>query len=87
MMLDEPCVISASLMFVNGRFDAANPLSGAETAAARMPGAGLLTVEGAGHPASFMPNQCVADAASRYLIDQVVPAPGAVCQAEFVPFS
>ena len=75
------------LLFVNGRFDAASPLSGAETAAARMPGAGLLTVEGAGHPASFMPNQCVADAVSRYLIHHVVPAPDAACHAEFVPFS
>ena len=75
------------LLFVNARFDAASPLAGAERVAARMPGAGLLTVEGAGHPASFMPNECVADAVSSYLIDQVLPAAGAVCQAEFVPFS
>jgi pimeloyl-ACP methyl ester carboxylesterase len=74
------------LLFLNSRFDAASPLSAATAMAARTPGARLLTVEGAGHPASFIPNQCVADAISAYLIEHVVPAAGAACQAEFEPF-
>jgi pimeloyl-ACP methyl ester carboxylesterase len=75
------------MLFVNSRFDAASPLAGAEALAARTPGAALLTVEGAGHPASFIPNECLATAVSSYLIDQVLPAPGATCQAELVPFT
>ena len=75
------------MMFVNSRFDAASPLDRAAEVAARTPGARLLTVEGAGHPASFIPNGCVADAVSRYLVDRVLPAAGAVCAAELEPFS
>ena len=74
------------MLFLNSRFDAANPLSAAAIAAARTPGAQLLTVEGAGHPASFIPNQCVTDAISAYLIERVVPAAGTTCPAEFEPF-
>ena len=78
---------ASPLLFVNSRFDAASPLDRAAEVAARTPGARLLTVEGAGHPASFIPNGCVADAVSRYLVDRVLPAAGAVCAAELEPFS
>ena len=55
--------------------------------AGRTPGARLLTVEGAGHPASFVPNACVAGAVAAYLVDLTMPAAGAVCDAEVTPFS
>ena len=80
-------VTANPMLFVNSRFDAASPLDGAAAVAARTPGAALLTVEGAGHPASFLPNECLADAVSSYLVDQVVPQPGATCPAGFDPFS
>ncbi|MET0461483.1 MAG: alpha/beta hydrolase [Ilumatobacteraceae bacterium] len=80
-------VTANPMLFVNSRFDAASPLDGAAAVAARTPGAALLTVEGAGHPASFLPNECLATAVSTYLIDQVVPAPGATCPAGFEPFT
>jgi len=75
------------MLFVNSRFDAASPLERATDVAAKTPGARLLTVEGAGHPASFLPNGCVAAAVTSYVVDKVLPAAGAVCQAEFEPFS
>lgn len=75
------------MLFVNTRFDAASPLERAADVAARTPGARLLTVEGAGHPASFIPNGCVTAAVATYLIDQILPDADAVCPAEFEPFS
>ena len=74
------------VLFVNSRFDAANPYDRAVENARRTPGARLLSVEGAGHPASFIPNQCLSEAVGRYLLDQQLPAPDAVCAADIVPF-
>ena len=75
------------MLFVNTRFDAASPLERAAEVAARTPGARLLTVEGAGHPASFIPNGCVGAAVTAYLVDRILPATGAVCAAELEPFA
>ena len=74
------------VLFVNSRFDAANPYERAVANARRTPGARLLSVEGAGHPASFIPNECLADAVGRYLVEQQLPEPGAVCAADILPF-
>ena len=74
------------LLFVNARFDAASPYERAVRVAGSFPSARLLTVEGAAHPASFVPNECVAETVGRYLVEQVLPAAGAVCQSEFAPF-
>jgi pimeloyl-ACP methyl ester carboxylesterase len=75
------------MLFVNSRFDAASPYLRAVEVAGRVPNARLLTVEGAGHPASFIPNGCLSDAVGRYLIELRPPHPGAVCKPDFVPFS
>jgi pimeloyl-ACP methyl ester carboxylesterase len=75
------------MLFVNSRFDAASPYERAVEVAGHVPNARLLTVEGAGHPASFIPNGCLSDAVDRYLIELRPPAPGAVCKPDFVPFS
>jgi pimeloyl-ACP methyl ester carboxylesterase len=80
-------VTAHPMLFVNSRFDAASPYARAAAVAARTPGARLLTVEGAGHPASFIPNECVAAAVGAYLVDLTLPAAGAVCAAEITPFS
>ncbi|MET0578916.1 MAG: alpha/beta hydrolase [Ilumatobacteraceae bacterium] len=74
------------MLFVNTRFDAASPHDGAAAVAARTPGARFLSVDGAGHPASFIPNECLRDATTSYLVDGVLPAVGAVCPAELEPF-
>ena len=74
------------MLFVNARFDAASPYERAVQVAKTFPGSRLLTVEGAAHPASFVPNECVASTVGRYLVQRELPAKGAICQSEFVPF-
>lgn len=64
------------------------PATGVATgAAAAMPGARLLVVEGAGHPASFVPDRCLAAETSAYLRRGQLPATGAVCRPDDVPFA
>lgn len=77
---------TSPVLFVNGRFDAASDYAQATTAAAAMPGARLLTVDGPGHPASFIPNTCLQDAESAYLIDGRLPPAGTVCVPDNAPF-
>ena len=60
--------------------------SGRPQTAAALPGARLLTLDGPGHPASFVPNTCITGAIDAYLLDQQLPADGAVCPPEFDPF-
>jgi pimeloyl-ACP methyl ester carboxylesterase len=75
------------MLFVNSRFDAASPYDRAVEVAGRVPNARLLTVEGAGHPASFLPNECLSDAVGHFIVEMRLPDAGAVCQPGFVPFS
>jgi pimeloyl-ACP methyl ester carboxylesterase len=42
-------------------------------------GATVLTVEGTQHTAAFSGDKCVDDIATRYLVDLILPAPGARC--------
>ena len=74
------------LLFVNSRFDAASPYARAVEVAGQVPSARLLTIEGAGHPASFIPNQCLSDATGQYLIELRLPDAGAFCEPDFVAF-
>jgi pimeloyl-ACP methyl ester carboxylesterase len=74
------------VLFVNATFDAASNYEQAATTAARLPGSRLLTVDGAGHPASFVPNTCLAGAVTRYLVNQALPEPGATCRPDDDPF-
>jgi len=73
-------------LLISSRFDAANPYGRAVAVARSMPGSRLLTVKGAGHPASFTDNTCVDTAVARYLIHGKLPARGAVCQPAGHPF-
>ncbi len=74
------------ILVVNTRFDAATPYGGAVTAANLLPNARLLTVDGWGHPAAAVPSQCLTTAVTDYLVDGIVPAEGAVCEQDIVPF-
>lgn len=74
------------LLFVGSRFDAASSFAHTQRLVESVPGARLLTLEGAGHPASFVPDTCINDAITTYLIDQQMPAAGAVCRPDFQPF-
>ncbi len=74
------------LLFVASRFDAASSFEHTRKLVAGIPGARLLTLEGAGHPASFIPDRCIEDSIAAYLIDQESPAPGAVCRPDLQPF-
>jgi TAP-like protein len=71
---------------VNARFDAASSFEHTRAMVASIPGARLLTLEGAGHPASFVPDACIADAITTYLIDRQMPPAGTSCQPDFRPF-
>ena len=75
------------MLFVNTRFDAASPYERAVDVAGRVPNARLITVEGAGHPASFIPNECLTVAVARYFVELQPPQAGAVCEPDVVPFS
>lgn len=73
------------MLFVNSRFDAASPYERAVDVAARVLNARLLTVEGAGHPASFIPNECLTEATAHYFVDLQIPIAGAVCEGRRDP--
>ncbi|MCX5233205.1 alpha/beta hydrolase [Streptomyces sp. NBC_00233] len=74
------------LLFVNGTSDAASNYEQAVKTVAVVPGARLLTVNGPGHPASFIPNSCLSDAAERYLVSLRLPEKGTVCTPDLAPF-
>jgi pimeloyl-ACP methyl ester carboxylesterase len=66
------------ILVIGSTGDAATPLAQAERVAADLHRAALLTVELAGHIA-LGDSDCASDAATRYLVDLVTPAPGARC--------
>jgi pimeloyl-ACP methyl ester carboxylesterase len=74
------------VLFLNSRFDAASNYDEAQAAAAAMPGARMLTLDGPGHPASFVPNACISAAVTAYLVDGTLPSLGATCANEVLPF-
>jgi pimeloyl-ACP methyl ester carboxylesterase len=77
---------SAPALLVNAKFDAASLYRRAKAVERRMPGAQLLTLDGAGHPASFMDNPCIDKAVARYLIHGALPGKGATCGSPGNPF-
>jgi pimeloyl-ACP methyl ester carboxylesterase len=74
------------VLFVSSRFDAASSYEHTQALVASIPGARLLTLEGAGHPASFVADSCISQAVASYLIGQELPPTDAVCQPELQPF-
>jgi len=73
-------------LFVNATLDAASNYEQATATAARLPGSRLLTLDGPGHPASFVPNSCLTAHITSYLVNQQLPDAGAVCAPEQQPF-
>jgi pimeloyl-ACP methyl ester carboxylesterase len=74
------------VLFVNATLDAASNYEQAVATSERLPGSRLLTLDGSAHPASFVPNTCLTDHITSYLVDQVLPDAGAVCRPEQGPF-
>ncbi|MFB4271574.1 alpha/beta hydrolase [Nonomuraea sp. GTA35] len=73
-------------LIVNDRFDPATPIWSAQRVNALLPGSRLPVNEGWGHVVTQQ-STCVAQAVSRYLVDGALPAPGATCRPDTVPFS
>jgi pimeloyl-ACP methyl ester carboxylesterase len=74
------------VLVVGTRFDPATRYEGAVTVAGLLPSSALLTVHGWGHTSLFL-SQCADTAIARYLLTRAVPAPGTVCEQDFVPFA
>jgi pimeloyl-ACP methyl ester carboxylesterase len=77
---------AAPPLLVNARYDAFSSLTRARAVAERMPGARLLTVDGPGHTLEGTDSACADAAVERYLIAGKLPAKGAVCEQDSVPF-
>lgn len=78
------------LLVVGTRHDPSSAYRSSESFAAELPSAGLLTLEGWGHTASFQGRStCIDDAVSAYLIAGTMPAEGASCEPDpsAVPFT
>ncbi|WP_433523477.1 alpha/beta hydrolase [Nocardia pseudovaccinii] len=68
------------ILVINGRHDPAAPYEWATRVAAQIPNSTLLTYDGWGH-GSYDRTPCTTNAADRYLIDLVIPAPSTHCAA------
>jgi pimeloyl-ACP methyl ester carboxylesterase len=78
---------SAPLLLINARYDAAASYARARALAQALPGARLLTIEGAGHTQEAIDSACADAAIERYLVKQQLPAPNATCAQDTDPFS
>jgi pimeloyl-ACP methyl ester carboxylesterase len=78
---------SAPLLLITARYDAAAPYARARALAQALPGARLLTVEGAGHTQAVIDSACADAALERYLVKQQLPAPEATCAQDSDPFA
>ena len=74
------------VLVVGNQFDPATPYAGAQTVAATLPGARLLTLHAWGHTSGFL-SSCADEAVARYLVDGTLPAVGTVCEQDEVPFA
>ncbi|WP_039794500.1 alpha/beta hydrolase [Nocardia araoensis] len=71
-------------LLANNRFDPVTPLSAARRAQQELVNARLVVVEGGyGHT---LLSECARKLSERYLIDLQLPAPGATCRADDLPF-
>ena len=74
------------VLVVGNQFDPATPYAGAQTVAATLPGARLLTLHAWGHTSGFL-SSCADEAIARYLVDGDLPPAGTVCEQDEVPFA
>ena len=77
---------AAPVLVVGNLYDPATRYEGALTAHSLLPNSALLTLNGWGHTSLFL-SQCVDASIARYLLDVATPAPGTVCEQDFVPFA
>jgi len=74
------------VLIVNSRFDPATPVESAIRLQATLPNSRLLINEGWGH-VTTQQSSCAVDAISAYLVAGRLPANGATCRPDRVPFS
>ncbi|WP_181448811.1 alpha/beta hydrolase [Nonomuraea aridisoli] len=74
------------VLILSSRFDPATPVWSAQRVHRMLPGSRLLINEGWGHVAAQQ-STCVVTATSRYLIDGTLPAEGATCRPDTIPFA
>jgi pimeloyl-ACP methyl ester carboxylesterase len=78
---------SEPVLVIGNIYDPATPYSGARAAAAAIPGARLLTVNGYGHTALAAPSACAGAVFDAYTLDGRTPARGTVCKQDVAPFT
>ena len=76
---------AAPVLVVGTRYDPATRYEGAVSTARLLGRARLLTVDAWGHTSLFT-STCADNATADYLLTGKLPAPGAVCRADTVPF-
>jgi pimeloyl-ACP methyl ester carboxylesterase len=74
------------ILIMSSRYDPATPLAAAQRLHELLPNSALLVQEGWGH-ITVQQSGCTTDVASAYLLDGTLPAPGATCAPDRVPFS
>ncbi|MDQ1294759.1 MAG: hypothetical protein QG608_2644 [Actinomycetota bacterium] len=74
------------VLLVGNYWDPATAYTGAQSAAAAMPGAHLLSSDSWGHTA-YGTSDCVTDAVNNYLLDGTLPAENLTCVGDIQPFS
>jgi pimeloyl-ACP methyl ester carboxylesterase len=74
------------VLVIGNLYDPATPYHGAQVVADLLPNSALLTLHGWGHT-SLGFSQCVNAAVAAYLINIETPAPGTVCEQDFIPFA
>ena len=77
---------AAPVLVVGTRYDPATRYQGAVSTARLLGRARLLTVDAWGHTSLFT-STCADNATADYLLTGELPAPGAVCDADAVPFA
>jgi TAP-like protein len=74
------------VLVIGNNFDPATRYAGAVTVSGLLPKSRLLTVHGWGHTSIFL-SACADAAVTAYLVRLTLPAKGAVCEQELVPFA
>ncbi|KAK5955398.1 hypothetical protein OHC33_003036 [Knufia fluminis] len=74
------------ILFVNGEFDVATPISGAYNASAGFEGSVVLAHNGYGHGIIPSPSRCVAEKIQAYFVEGALPEEGTRCEPDFGPW-
>lgn len=74
------------VLIVNNLYDPATPYHGAKTVNKLLRNSRLLTVNGWGHPSTFL-SACASDYVADYLVTGRLPEKGASCDVDTMPFS